>query len=93
MSQAELINEGLSLMVFGMGFVFIFLTLLVFATGTMSKVVQTIAPEEAAPAPRGATASGKTPAPIFGAADPATDPVLLAVINDAISQHRARRKS
>ncbi|MTI13436.1 OadG family protein [Sansalvadorimonas verongulae] len=87
MSQAELINEGLSLMVFGMGFVFIFLTLLVFATGLMSKVVQTIAPEDAAPAPRKAAAS------ITGAADPAADPVLLAVINDAISQHRARRKS
>ncbi|WP_281648832.1 OadG family transporter subunit [Parendozoicomonas sp. Alg238-R29] len=86
MSQAELINEGLSLMMFGMGFVFIFLTVLVFATSLMSKVVLAIAPEDAAPAPRRAAA------PSAGATNPAADPVLLAVIGEAISQHRARRQ-
>ena len=86
MSQAELINEGLSLMVFGMGFVFIFLTLLVFATSLMSKVVLAIEPEEAAPAPRRASA------PSVAGTDPAADPVLLSVISEAIKQHRTRQK-
>ncbi len=83
MSQAELMNEGLSLMMFGMGFVFIFLTVLVFATSLMSKIVLIIAPEKPACAAR-------SPAPV-AAVDPSTDPVLLAVIADAVSQHRARR--
>lgn len=41
----NLMSEGLNLMVFGMGFVFVFLTLLVFATGIMSKLIAKVAPE------------------------------------------------
>lgn len=39
MEAPSLLNEGLTLMLYGMGFVFIFLTLLVFVTGWMSKLV------------------------------------------------------
>ena len=85
MTQVDLVNEGLSLMMFGMGFVFIFLTILVFATGLMSKIVPVLAPEQAAPAPK------RPSAPAPGTSDPAADPVLLAVISDAVRQHRARR--
>ncbi len=85
MSQAELINEGLALMMFGMGFVFVFLTVLVFATSLMSRIVSTFSPEEVAATPR------RSAVPAAGVSDPASDPVLLAVIGDAIRQHRARQ--
>ncbi|WP_315981309.1 OadG family transporter subunit [Aliamphritea spongicola] len=41
----NLMSEGINLMVFGMGFVFVFLTLLVFATNGMSAVLSKIAPD------------------------------------------------
>ena len=40
--QADLISEALTLTMFGMGFVFLFLTLLVFVTKFMSIVIQKI---------------------------------------------------
>ena len=40
--QADLITEALTLTMFGMGFVFLFLTLLVFVTKFMSIVIQKI---------------------------------------------------
>jgi oxaloacetate decarboxylase gamma subunit len=44
--QDNLIDQGINLMLFGMGTVFVFLTVLVFATTLMSKVVNRLAPEE-----------------------------------------------
>ncbi|WP_336605352.1 OadG family protein [Aliamphritea ceti] len=74
-------SEGLSLMVFGMGFVFVFLTLLVFATNSMSAVVSKIAPD---PEPK---ARPKAPA-----AAPAANnnDELVAVMTAAVHQHRSR---
>ena len=40
--QTELIVEALNLTLFGMGFVFLFLTLLVFVTKAMSFIIQKI---------------------------------------------------
>ena len=40
--QTELITEALNLTLFGMGFVFLFLTLLVFVTKAMSIIIQKI---------------------------------------------------
>lgn len=37
--QETLIDQGLNLMLYGMGTVFVFLTILVFATGMMSRIV------------------------------------------------------
>ena len=40
MEQADLLTQALNLTMFGMGFVFLFLTLLVFVTKVMSLIVQ-----------------------------------------------------
>ncbi|MDG2395257.1 OadG family protein [Candidatus Thioglobus sp.] len=42
MEQAELLTQALNLTMFGMGFVFLFLTLLVFVTKLMSSIIQKI---------------------------------------------------
>ncbi|CAB5501034.1 Oxaloacetate decarboxylase Na(+) pump, gamma chain (EC 4.1.1.3) [uncultured Gammaproteobacteria bacterium] len=42
MEQVDLITEALNLTLFGMGFVFLFLTLLVFVTKLMSIIIQKI---------------------------------------------------
>ncbi len=85
MDSSGLVSEGLTLMVFGMGFVFVFLTLLVFATGLMSKLVTRYFPEvQPQPAaPRAAAASSGQ------ALDQSQ---LTAVITAAIHQYRARHK-
>lgn len=77
---ANLFQQGLELMLFGMGTVFIFLALLVLATGLMSRLVARWVPPEA-------------PAP---AAQPTADSVakdkrLQAVIAAAIHRHRSGR--
>ena len=46
MPTSELMLEGITLMVFGMGFVFTFLTLLVFSTKMMSATVLRFLPVE-----------------------------------------------
>ncbi|MDB3870299.1 OadG family protein [Candidatus Thioglobus sp.] len=40
MEQADLLAQALNLTMFGMGFVFLFLTLLVFVTKSMSVIIQ-----------------------------------------------------
>ncbi len=40
MEQADLLTQALNLTMFGMGFVFLFLTLLVFVTKLMSAIIQ-----------------------------------------------------
>jgi len=42
-----LIDQGISLMLYGMGTVFLFLTILVFATGLMSLLVRRVSSEPA----------------------------------------------
>lgn len=76
----NLMSEGLNLMVFGMGFVFVFLTLLVFATGFMSKLVNKLVPEPE-PKPKKAVA----PAAAAGNNDE-----LIAVMTAAVHQYRSR---
>jgi oxaloacetate decarboxylase gamma subunit len=74
MVEENLIQQGLELMLYGMGTVVIFLTLLVFVTGLMSSIVQRYLP--AAPEPE---------APV-----PVADTTLVAVISAAIHKHRSR---
>jgi oxaloacetate decarboxylase gamma subunit len=73
-----LISQGLDLLLFGMGTVFTFLTLLVGITSAMSALVNRLAPEEievlAGPTEQVAS----------------VEPRLTKVIQSAIDQHRGR---
>ncbi|GEK49259.1 OadG family protein [Halomonas pacifica] len=79
MLDTELLQEGLALMGFGMGFVFVFLTLLVIATTLMSRVVDRLVP---APEP-------KAPAAAPARQD---DEELLAVLSAAVHRYRQRHR-
>ena len=77
--QQSLMQQGIELMYFGMGSVFVFLTLLVILTTLMSALVQRFVKPEPPAAP-------------VSSARPAVqqDSQLLAVISEAIKQHRSR---
>ena len=82
MTPSELLLEGVELMLFGLGFVFLFLVLLVVMIRVMSWVIERFA--------------AKTPVPVSvalavkpAANEPSAD--VLAAIQSAIHQHRARR--
>lgn len=78
----NLLSEGLSLLVFGMGFVFVFLTLLVISTNFMSKFVGKLFPE-APPVPK------KKPVAAAAAAGNNQDE-LIAVMTAAVHKHRGK---
>lgn len=82
-----LMERALELMLLGMGFVLVFLLVLVAATMLMSWVTNRFFPEQTS-----------MPAPVFGASEQssvATDsdvsPQVLAAIKQAIGEHRSRR--
>ena len=78
--QDNLLNQGLELMIFGMGTVFVFLVLLVGATRLLSFLVEKLNLADPVPvvttAPRAASDNGR----------------LVAVIAAAIEQHRRQRR-
>lgn len=84
MTASELLLEGVELMLFGMGFVFVFLVLLVGVVSLMSLLIATFAPPAAAPAASSPLSSAKS-------ASHEPDAETLAAIQSAIAQHRARR--
>ncbi|WP_296271121.1 OadG family protein [Pseudomonas sp. UBA6323] len=84
MTPSELLLEGVELMLFGMGFVFVFLVLLVGVVSLMSRLIATFAP----PAP---TPAASSPAHSAKSASHELDAETLAAIQSAIAQHRARR--
>ncbi|NKB35422.1 MAG: oxaloacetate decarboxylase [Pseudomonadales bacterium] len=73
----NLVSQGFELAIFGMGTVFVFLTLLILVTHGMSLLVQKYEPE--LPKTAAQTATQKV------------DRHLLAVITAAISEHRSKR--
>jgi len=78
----DLFSQALDLMVAGMGFVFVFLTVLVGVTTVMSKIAIRLQPDEP-----------ETPARAPAVAPAATnDPQLIAVITAAVAQYRSRHK-
>lgn len=83
MSESELLREGLYLMVFGMGFVFMFLIILVYAVKLMSYLVVRFTPEpvpEVKPAVRNE-----------GPTQSADNEHIKAVLAAAIHHHRRVR--
>jgi oxaloacetate decarboxylase gamma subunit len=78
---SDLMLEGLTLMVFGMGFVFSFLTLLVLATKTMSATVLRFAPVEEVVV--------NSPLMMVPPSQKiANDPQLMAVLSAAVHRYR-----
>jgi oxaloacetate decarboxylase gamma subunit len=87
--QANLFSQGLELLVYGMGTVIVFLTLLVFATRLMSLLVQRFFPEAPPASRQRANTNGS---PLLSAPIPSSppSPELLAAIAAAVHQHRQR---
>ncbi|WP_422445848.1 MULTISPECIES: OadG family protein [unclassified Endozoicomonas] len=84
MNPSDLISEGSSLMLFGMGFVFLFLTLLVLATSLMSTIIDRYFQE---PLP-----SVANPIPVNSQPSSSDDQgELIAVISAAIQMHRTKK--
>lgn len=80
--MSDLMSEALSLMAVGMGFVFVFLTILVGVTTLMSKLVNKYAP---APEPKVSVASPQMNAT-------SNDAQLLAVLSAAVEKYRSDHK-
>ena len=96
MEAPSLLNEGLTLMLFGMGFVFVFLTLLVFATMMMSLLITQyeksvgVLPEGGIPSP---TAVIPRHGPIASAGHTnKEDKNLISVLTAAVLEYRSRQK-
>lgn len=87
--QETLIDQGISLMIYGMGTVFVFLTILVFATSLMSKLVSKFAPAQTDSGTTSNSASGAAMiAPPINSTGEQPNPQVLEAIKQAISQHR-----
>jgi oxaloacetate decarboxylase gamma subunit len=82
--QTTLIDQGLDLMLFGMGSVFGFLLLLVLATRVMSLLVNRWLPEELVSGSVSEAGAGVQPSTI--------DPKIVKVIQSAIDRHRGGLK-
>ena len=75
-----LIEQGLDLMLYGMGTVFVFLTLLVFVTALMSAVIQRWIPDREIEI----SASPEVSSDV--------DARIVAIIQAALAKHRCRRQ-
>lgn len=83
--QESLVSQGFSLLLYGMGTVFVFLTVLVLVVGCISYIIVRFFPEPADPlptTPNNNSRSGSSP----------VDAKTLRIIKAAIDQHRAKRK-
>ena len=95
MESSSLMSEGISLMLFGMGFVFVFLTLLVIVTSLMSKIIikyeksAGVLPKDGVPSPSTFIPHHDAIAPPQSEAD---DKTLVSVLSAAVHKYRSRHK-
>ena len=80
MGGTTLIEEGLDLMLYGMGTVFVFLTVLVIATVSMSAIIKRWLPDEEI----------DISSSVKGHA--AVDDHIVSIIQAALAKHRCRRQ-
>ncbi len=93
MEASSLLNEGLTLMLYGMGFVFIFLTLLVFVTTLMSKLVNQyeksvgVLPADGIPSPTAVIPKHGPVKPSLKEPDN-----MLSILSAAVQEYRQRHR-
>lgn len=99
MNESDLIKQGLNLVMLGMGFVFVFLTLLVVVTALMSKIVSVyekrvgILPEEGIPAPTAVITRNAPDGSVSQSSAKSDDnATLISVLSSAIHKYRSRHK-
>ncbi len=80
MSEPSILQQGLDLMIYGVGIVFLFLLVLVTAVAAMSRAVQRYLPHQEA-----ATPSKISPV------QAAASPQVVRAIQAALDQHRQRK--
>lgn len=96
MDDNTLMSEGLTLMVTGMGFVFVFLTVLVLVTSLMSWIITRYEknvgalPEDGVPAPTAVIP--QQPSNKKKNSQSTQDPALLSVLSSAIHKYRNKNK-
>lgn len=92
LNEAGVIQQGLDLMVYGMGSVFVFLTLLVIGTMLMSRAVAKFFPEQVSTSLNTGSKPKRTviTVPTDKQAFEQKYARELVVIKEAISQHRAK---
>lgn len=78
--QQSLMQQGFDLLIYGMGTVFVFLTVLVFVTMAMSSIMRRFFPEE------------EIAVAVAEPASASVSPNLTAVIKAAVEQHRNKRR-
>jgi oxaloacetate decarboxylase (Na+ extruding) subunit gamma len=92
--MSSLLAEGFNLAMFGMGFVFSFLLMLVVLTTVMSAILRRFTPKTAV-APKGYASSGRKGSVISASSqgvdqqNVADNSRLIAVITAAVRQHRS----
>ncbi|NND00548.1 MAG: OadG family protein [Gammaproteobacteria bacterium] len=82
--QATLIDQGINLMLYGMGTVFVFLTILVFATLLMSRVVSRLQ--------RDGVPEAEAAADVTTNINRQPSAQIMAAIELAIAQHRKKNQ-
>ncbi len=81
----DVVAKGAELALFGMGTVFVFLTVLVVATMAMSAIINRYAPDPVS------ASTSRTSGPSAGSDNDAPDPAVMAAIAAAVHRYRQRR--